>query len=111
MGLRVEVCSAPAVLGEGPHWDAKNQCLYYVDLFGNAIHKYSPSKDKNTKVQFGKFSMLKMKKDVSKFWSVKIIIFSSFVFLRNHFKYYNKFIWSVLKYIKLKENIYVYYYF
>ena len=30
-------------LGEGPHWDAKNQQLYYVDILAKAVNRYVPS--------------------------------------------------------------------
>lgn len=34
---------APAVqLGEGPHWDAKSQKLYYVDLLVGKIFSFDP---------------------------------------------------------------------
>jgi gluconolactonase len=36
-------------LGEGPHWDADTQSLYFVDIFGHAIHKYVPATQKHTK--------------------------------------------------------------
>lgn len=41
-------------LGEGPHWDTATQCLYFVDIFGKAIHKYVPATGKHTKAVFGK---------------------------------------------------------
>lgn len=40
-------------LGEGPHWDAETQSLYFVDIFGNSIHKYIPSTGQHTKAVFG----------------------------------------------------------
>jgi len=30
-------------LGEGPVWDARENCLYWVDLFKNRIYQWSPS--------------------------------------------------------------------
>lgn len=41
-------------LGEGPHWDANQQCLYFVDIRGHAILKYVPSTGKTTKAVVGK---------------------------------------------------------
>lgn len=41
-------------LGEGPHWDADTQSLYFVDIFGKAIHKYVPATKKHTKAVIGK---------------------------------------------------------
>ncbi|CAH0557444.1 unnamed protein product [Brassicogethes aeneus] len=40
-------------LGEGPHWDVSTQSLYFVDIFGKAIHKYVPSTKKHTKAVIG----------------------------------------------------------
>lgn len=40
-------------LGEGPHWDAESQSLYFVDIFGKAIHKYVPATKKHTKAVIG----------------------------------------------------------
>ncbi|EFA03134.2 regucalcin [Tribolium castaneum] len=36
-------------LGEGPHWDASTQSLYFVDVFGQSIVKYAPTTKKVTK--------------------------------------------------------------
>ncbi|XP_019870746.2 uncharacterized protein LOC109599228 [Aethina tumida] len=45
---------APSVeLGEGPHWDVATQSLYYVDIFGKAIHRYVPATKKHTKAIIG----------------------------------------------------------
>lgn len=40
-------------LGEGPHWDAETQSLYFVDIFGKSIHKYVPATKKHTKAVIG----------------------------------------------------------
>ncbi|XP_023312824.1 regucalcin-like [Anoplophora glabripennis] len=40
-------------LGEGPHWDAETQSLYFVDIFGKSIHKYVPVTKKHTKAVIG----------------------------------------------------------
>lgn len=40
-------------LGEGPHWDAATQSLYFVDIFGKAIHRYVPKTKKHTKAVIG----------------------------------------------------------
>lgn len=42
-------------LGEGPHWDADTQSLYFVDIFGKSIHKYVPASKKHTKAIIGKW--------------------------------------------------------
>lgn len=44
-----------AELGEGPHWDVDTQSLYYVDILGKSIHKYTPATKKYTKAVIGKF--------------------------------------------------------
>lgn len=36
------VVQAKAGLGEGPCWDPKAQCLWWLDIFGHAIHRYEP---------------------------------------------------------------------
>ncbi|KAJ8944496.1 hypothetical protein NQ318_011754 [Aromia moschata] len=41
-------------LGEGPHWDAETQTLYFVDIVGHNIHKYVPSTREHTKAYIGK---------------------------------------------------------
>ncbi|KAG6453933.1 hypothetical protein O3G_MSEX008403 [Manduca sexta] len=43
MSFKVEKISEPAVLGEGPHWDDRQQCLYYVSIHEKTIHKYVPA--------------------------------------------------------------------
>jgi len=50
---KVEQISAPAILGEGPHWDHNAQALYYVDIHGYSIHKYVPATNKHTTVKMG----------------------------------------------------------
>nr|CAI5866616.1 unnamed protein product [Callosobruchus analis] len=40
-------------LGEGPHWDAEKQCLYFIDIFGKSIHRYVPATKKHTKAVIG----------------------------------------------------------
>ena len=52
---KVEQISAPAVLGEGPHWDHNAQALYYVDIKSSAVHKYVPATNKHTKVKIGMY--------------------------------------------------------
>lgn len=51
----IEVVTERAILGEGPHWDVPNQCLYYVDIFGQTINKYVPATKTHTKVKLGEF--------------------------------------------------------
>lgn len=37
------VVQAKAGLGEGPCWDSRAQCLWWLDIFGEAIHRYEPA--------------------------------------------------------------------
>lgn len=50
----VEVITERVELGEGPHWDVGQQCLYFVDIIGQAILKYNPCTGKTTKAVVGK---------------------------------------------------------
>ncbi|CAG9831043.1 unnamed protein product [Diabrotica balteata] len=40
-------------LAEGPHWDNKKQCLYFVDIIESTICRYVPSTKKLTKAKIG----------------------------------------------------------
>ena len=41
--LTVEsVLEIPCELGESPRWDEKEQCLYFVDITGQKLHRYYP---------------------------------------------------------------------
>lgn len=50
----IEVITERVTLGEGPHWDVATQSLYYVDIFGQAIHRYVPATNTHTKAVIGK---------------------------------------------------------
>jgi sugar lactone lactonase YvrE len=52
---KVEQISAPAILGEGPHWDHNAQALYYVDINSPSVHKYVPATNKHTMVKIGMY--------------------------------------------------------
>lgn len=54
MAPQVEAVVESVELGEGPHWDADTQSLFFVDIFGNSIHKYTPSTKTHTKAVVGK---------------------------------------------------------
>lgn len=44
---KVEEIGAPKLdLGEGPHWDAKSQSLYFVDMFQAGIYRWDYHKNK-----------------------------------------------------------------
>src|SRR5437016_249491 len=36
------VVAAKALLGEGTYWDCRAQCLWWVDIYAQAIHRYEP---------------------------------------------------------------------
>jgi len=43
MSFTVErINDQPLLLGEGPHWDADKQLLYYVDITKGTIYCYNP---------------------------------------------------------------------
>lgn len=44
-----------SVLGEGPVWSAREQCLYYVDVLSKQLHAYSPSTQSRRTWQFDRF--------------------------------------------------------
>jgi len=41
------VLNARARLGEGPLWDAKEQLLYWVDIYNHRVHQFHPASGKN----------------------------------------------------------------
>ncbi|XP_064111197.1 regucalcin-like [Macrobrachium nipponense] len=49
--MTVEVVTAPADLGEGPHWSVKEGALYYVDIFKQDVHRYHPMSGTHSKMR------------------------------------------------------------
>ncbi|XP_004930719.1 regucalcin [Bombyx mori] len=49
MSVRIEKITEPLTLGEGPHWDERQQALYFVSIQDKTIHKYVPTTEKHTK--------------------------------------------------------------
>lgn len=50
----VQAVTDPVWLGEGPHWDEREQALYFVSIFDHTINKYVPSTTVHTKAKLGK---------------------------------------------------------
>jgi sugar lactone lactonase YvrE len=44
------VVDAKALLGEGVCWDAEAQCLWWLDIFAQAIHRYEPKTGQSTTI-------------------------------------------------------------
>ncbi|XP_075216427.1 regucalcin-like [Lycorma delicatula] len=40
----------PVLHGEGPHWDAHIQVLYFVDISGKTVHRLNPSTNTHTSI-------------------------------------------------------------
>ncbi|XP_061713954.1 regucalcin-like [Cydia pomonella] len=47
--VSLEAVTEPVWLGEGPHWDHRDQVLYFVSIFDKSIHKYDPATGKHTR--------------------------------------------------------------
>jgi len=43
----------PLSLGEGPHWDADKQKLFYVDMSAGMIHCYDPETEEHYEATIG----------------------------------------------------------
>lgn len=54
MNPQIERISEGFILSESPHWDAKTQNLYYVDIFGKKIFRYNPTSTELTAADLGK---------------------------------------------------------
>jgi sugar lactone lactonase YvrE len=45
---------AKAIIGEGPVWDERNDCLYWVDILGCLIHRYDPDTGRDDQCKLDK---------------------------------------------------------
>nr|XP_022906695.1 regucalcin [Onthophagus taurus] len=56
----IEVVTERVTLGEGPHWDPYIQSLFYVDILGQSVHKYTPATNTHTQtyIEGGPVSLL-----------------------------------------------------
>ena len=53
--FKVEQITLPLHLSEGPHWDERQQALYFVSVGEiSGIHKYVPATGVHTKTKIGK---------------------------------------------------------
>jgi sugar lactone lactonase YvrE len=51
--MRIERLDVPvSVLGEGPLWSVRDQCLYYVDIVSNLLQSYAPATQRYRKWSF-----------------------------------------------------------
>lgn len=37
------ICKAAAQLGEGPLWDWREECLWWIDILGQSLHRFDPA--------------------------------------------------------------------
>ncbi|XP_041980349.1 regucalcin-like [Aricia agestis] len=51
MSVKVEKIVAPVMLGEGPHWDERQQSLFFVSIHDCTIHKYVLASKTHTKTK------------------------------------------------------------
>ncbi|XP_014356902.2 regucalcin-like [Papilio machaon] len=51
MSVSVKKVTEPVLIGEGPHWDAEAQALYFVSIDEMTIHKYVPETGLHTKTK------------------------------------------------------------
>ena len=47
------VLDEKAILGEGPAWDEKTGCLFWVDIQGEKVHIYNPKTNHDRKINVG----------------------------------------------------------
>jgi sugar lactone lactonase YvrE len=45
---------AKAITGEGPVWDERDDCLWWVDIMRGHLHRYDPANDSDTVIEVGK---------------------------------------------------------
>ncbi|XP_044267290.1 regucalcin-like [Tribolium madens] len=53
MMVKIERLTDNIHLGEAPHWEAESESLFYVDILGMAVYKYTPATKKCTKASVG----------------------------------------------------------
>lgn len=48
------VCDATAELGEGPIWDWRDGCLWWVDILGRTLHRFDPDRGTDSRHDVGR---------------------------------------------------------
>lgn len=82
MPLKIEKITDPLTLGEGPHWDDRQQALLFVDILACTIHKYVLSSKKHTKTKLGNiYISLASNTSILKLYFIVLVIVS-FWFVR-----------------------------
>jgi sugar lactone lactonase YvrE len=57
MSARIQKLAVPpAVLGEGPVWSERDQCLYFVDIVSRRVRSYAPRTGAERQWQFDRFT-------------------------------------------------------
>ncbi|XP_059045628.1 regucalcin-like [Achroia grisella] len=51
MSVQVQKITEPLLLGEGPHWDDRQQALFFVSIVEHTIHKYVPATGVHTRTK------------------------------------------------------------
>lgn len=58
MSIQIHELTSPLAHGESPHWDAREQALYFVSSVEKTIHKYVLATGEHTKTQLGKWNWI-----------------------------------------------------
>ncbi|XP_067669761.1 regucalcin-like [Haliotis asinina] len=53
MSEKIEVVAKNCNFGEGPHWEDTTQCLYYVDVYTNDVHRYNAVTGEDSRLNLG----------------------------------------------------------
>ena len=55
VAMSVSVITKPVLTcGEGPHWDAATQSLIYVDIQGDAVHRWNSVTGEDSCIKLGR---------------------------------------------------------
>lgn len=56
MSYKIQMITKSLVLGEGPHWDAASQSLFFVSIHEQLLNKYEFATGEHTQTKLGKIS-------------------------------------------------------